>query len=1853
MKPKSNPFLRSALLSTAALGLCSSAANAAIKDWNPPVSGSGGSVTWATGTNWTGGSAPTNDLTTDIARFNQTSYNFQPNYGTTSVNGIIVGDGTTAVGNLTLSGTTLSIGASGIDIKANAGTVALNNAVKLGASQTWTNNSGSLFTVGATVTNVANLTPYILTIDGTGNTTMSGAITNGGATGTTGITKNGSGTLTLEATNTFTGGLIINAGTVKFGKSSVFNSLGSGNVTIGGSGNTVIDFVGSNATLSTVTGWTLTGAGTINRSNSLGSGIGWGTAKITGSSGGLIYTAGSASAVIQVGAVTSDYTGGTTLTSGTIVMNGTNNADTSTAGTFGNGSVASNVVTFNGASLRGGSTTATRTIYNNISFAADTTLAATSGGAAGTLTWAGEVTLNGTGTVRKLTQASATQDWVFSNTIKNGTVSDFTVNITNTKSVTLSGANTFNGTLLASGTGGGSLALGNVNAVQNATLDTGTSTGSRAVTFTVAGNNTYNIGALAGSDALAIGGNTISVGAKAADTIFNADISGAGGGLTKVGSNKLTLTAATSYSGATQINNGTLALTGSGTVNGSSGITIDGTGIIGSTAKFLHAGSTAVSPTVTLTNGTFTGSGTVNTVNVGAGTGGIISNNDGVAGAALTITSLNLAGGASINLYSNTTAAALNVTTFTNNSTSNAVTITANNVGGWTNGSTYNIIDYGTLGGSGAYNFNKVVNNKSARQSETWADDTVNGIITLTLNGDTPRWMGDGDDKWNLASTNNWRLVNGGGYTTFLATDDVLFDDNATGTTSIDIDAADVAANTTVFNNSTAKSYTLGSTGGFGISTGSLTKNNTGSVTISTNNSYTGTTTLNNGILRATTSANALGLGSLIITGGELQLANDSGLNFARNTTVSGNAQITSDTLTAVAGVTQTLGTLDIGANTLTIAKGANATGTTAGITFGSTTLSGASTFSIGAGSTLTLGSVTNGANTATITGAGNFAQTGVWGNGSGGLTFDSSFSGTATMNQANTYTGATAINAGKVRATSNTGALGAGTLTLAGGELQLANDSGLNFGRNTTVTGNAQITSDTLTAAGGVTHTLGTLSIGANTLSIAKGSNATGTTARVAFGATTLTGASTFSIGSGSTLSLAAVANGVNTAVITGAGNFAQTGVWSNGSGGITFDSGFSGTATLSQANTYSGGTTISGGTVVASVTGGLGTGSVTNNAILNLTAGAVTYTGLSTGMSGGGTANVTLGTGDTTTMLSGNYSAFTGIWNIGVSAAAGAGKAQFSGLDNASATINVLSNGTVYTNTAGTRNASIVLNGGDTGESLGQLRLEAGAIWAGSVTLAGAITGTNDGIIGSNNGTGTISGQIGETGGSQVLSKVGGGKIVLTNSNNYTGLTNVIGGVLAVEHANALGTTAAGTSVTSGASLEVSNGVTVNSGETITINGAGASSFGALRAGTGNGTWAGQVTIGDTSARLGALAGRTLTVTGSIVNGVGTGIVISGESGTGTVVLNPTGTNTYSGTTGIVRGILQIGKTDALPTGTVLDVDSVGGVGDAAVFDMAGFNQTVVALQDTATSNISGKVTNSLADSTSILTVNQAVTTDFAGVIENGASGTGKVQVTKDGVGTLTLRGVNTYTGDTTVTTGTLALAGSGSIANSAKLVVNGTLDVSGITAGTFTVGGTQTLSGTGTVNATGKTLEIVGTHAVGNSAGVQTVTATNLSYAAGSIFEWGLAANVENGTWDHDNNVGTAAINTRGSAFDAVNVTGNLVLNDTANTGAVFKVILGEDFDGSSAFWTANRSWDVFNVTGTNTTPFTNFKLFNASDLNTEITSATYSPFGSFGYSFASNTGTLTWTAVPEFSNVLIGGLLGVGLLRRRRK
>ncbi len=142
----------------------------------------------------TGGPAIT---TTLDANFTVAGLQFTSN--PTGVTSWTINAGTPATSNLTVKG-------SGIDVGNNAGAVTINPAVILGAAQTWNVDGGGANGSSLTVANV-----------------ISG---NGFA-----LTKTGAGTLNLSGVNTFNGGLTIKGGTVVGSTSATV--FGAGPITLG------------------------------------------------------------------------------------------------------------------------------------------------------------------------------------------------------------------------------------------------------------------------------------------------------------------------------------------------------------------------------------------------------------------------------------------------------------------------------------------------------------------------------------------------------------------------------------------------------------------------------------------------------------------------------------------------------------------------------------------------------------------------------------------------------------------------------------------------------------------------------------------------------------------------------------------------------------------------------------------------------------------------------------------------------------------------------------------------------------------------------------------------------------------------------------------------------------------------------------------------------------------------------------------------------------------------------------------------------------------------------------------------------------------------------------------------------------------------------------------------------------------------------------------------------------------------------------------------------------------------------------------------------------------------------------
>lgn len=195
------------------------------------------STAWATGGNWSGGTAPADDTVTDLAAFAFAVLPaFQPNAGTRGVAGVVLGDGTTPVPAFTIAGTGLSIGASGIVKLAASGSVTLSAATVLAAAQTWTNESAGVLAV----TGAVAADGHAFSVAGSGPISVTGVIS-----GSAGLAKSGGGTLGLSADNTFTGSVLLGGGVLEIAANRRKEPLGPDT--------NAVTFTGSGATLRLVT----------------------------------------------------------------------------------------------------------------------------------------------------------------------------------------------------------------------------------------------------------------------------------------------------------------------------------------------------------------------------------------------------------------------------------------------------------------------------------------------------------------------------------------------------------------------------------------------------------------------------------------------------------------------------------------------------------------------------------------------------------------------------------------------------------------------------------------------------------------------------------------------------------------------------------------------------------------------------------------------------------------------------------------------------------------------------------------------------------------------------------------------------------------------------------------------------------------------------------------------------------------------------------------------------------------------------------------------------------------------------------------------------------------------------------------------------------------------------------------------------------------------------------------------------------------------------------------------------------------------------------------------------------------
>jgi autotransporter-associated beta strand protein len=366
----------------------------------------------------------------------------------------------------------------------------------------------------------------------------------------------------------------------------------------------------------------------------------------------------------------------------------------------------------------------------------------------------------------------------------------------------------------------------------------------------------YNTGSLTGTYTLELGSLS-----GVANSLFRGGNVAQGIATLRIGNLNTSTTFAGSFADGT---NTKIALdkvgTGTLTLSGSSGNTA-GTTVSSGTLLLTGALTSAANAVTVATGATLAGTGTI-AGNVSVNSGGLLVNGNG-GGNALTLASLSFGGAATIQATYNGTNPALAVTGALATTPANGqVALNIASTVPLANG-LHNIISFGTFSGA-ASDFSATVSSGiNSRQSASLVLDGNN--IALQVIGDTPKWTGAVDGNWTtnlIPGAKNWKLAAGNTPTDFMTGDNVLFDDTATGSTTLELSTADISAGIVEFNNST-KNYSISSGSGFTLAGGSLVKNGSGSLTLNTlNNSYTGGTTFNGGTLLLNAD-NALGSGTI------------------------------------------------------------------------------------------------------------------------------------------------------------------------------------------------------------------------------------------------------------------------------------------------------------------------------------------------------------------------------------------------------------------------------------------------------------------------------------------------------------------------------------------------------------------------------------------------------------------------------------------------------------------------------------------------------------------------------------------------------------------------------------------------------------------------------------------------------------------------------------------------------------------------------------------------------------------------------------------------------------------------------
>lgn len=496
-----------------------------------------------------------------------------------------------------------------------------------------------------------------------------------------------------------------------------------------------------------------------------------------------------------------------------------------------------------------------------------------------------------------------------------------------------------------------------------------------------------------------------------------------------------------------------------------------------------------------------------------------------------------------------------------------------------------------------------------------------------------------------------------------------------------------------------------------------------------------------------------------------------------------------------------------------------------------------------------------------------------------------------------------------------------------------------------------------------------------------------------------------------------------------------------------------------------------------------------------------------------------------------------------------------------NSAVPIRILDSGLLDMNGFSDSLGVLTLIGGDITTGVGTLSM-AGNLFATSTSAGGSANISGILNLGASTRTFTvtngpitpdliISAQVIGTGG---IIKAEGGMMSLQNSNTFSGAVTVNDGVLRGTDNFSFGTTAGGVTVNGDAGLQLSSAQIGD--EALTLNTSNTLGFQPLG---GSNSWAGTVTVQGTAYLSPNAVSDSCTMLGKIT---GPGAVT--KSAAGTLYFSGSLANDYAGVTTVNSGTLVLNKTVAngAMTNNLIIGDGVGGANaDVVRTEVTSQLPNTVAV----TLNSSGQLIlnvdeafGSLAGSGNVVVNTSASlgadpgfdnsSTTFSGVI----SGTGGLN--KNGTGTMTLTGNNTYTGDTSV--------------NAGKLVVNGSQPQSPVT-----VGATGILGGSGIVGVIVNT--VGGVVAPGASPGILTCSNVNFS-GVSSDFTVELSGPIAGSGYDQLNVRGT---NNLGGA--TLNVNATFGLSNAPAIGQQFIILNNDGVDAITGTFSGRPNNSTFTV------------------------------------------------------------------------